>query len=260
MLLVAFAPVLALDYATASAPLFRREVAPHQAHHESGSLAELSSDWWFWTDPVAEQAAAKMHATEAVSAVNGVSAEVITAAPNVPFPSEQQGEKDFFYALGNEIRKSWFLQGHPMILMVGSRPYLLTPSRDSPIKAPEELAASLDPSQDVTNPAIVAHLARNKRVSGIVMWFPDMQNLLTIATKFNLGTLAELHHQSKLRAFLQGREYSLEEFGKFKKHDILHLNWATKWIHGGMGSDNLLGLAVQKMSDAKVLVATNLTR
>lgn len=160
-------------------------------------------------------------------------------------------EKAFFASVKSQIEQAWFLHGDPLVIMIGSRPYLVSPSKDSAVKEPAKLAEEL--GQKIEDPSAVAQAAKTKNMASMLLWVSDVQSLVSLAKDFSANQIMSLQAQAKLRGFYNGQEHNKETVMKMDHSDLLKLGWSTLWLRGGMGREGVLKLASQASSASSLL-------
>lgn len=155
-------------------------------------------------------------------------------------------EVAFFQALSSQIKQAWFLHGESLIIVVGTRPYWVSPSKDTPVKQPNAVFEALGHGI-LSDPAAIAQVASEKSLVDMVLWVPDVQSLQSLSRNFKPNVVSSLQKEAKLRAFYKGQERTKETILKMDKAEVLKLGWSTLWFRGGMGREGVLKLAAQAL-------------
>eukprot|EP00929_Paragymnodinium_shiwhaense_P070682 TRINITY_DN35814_c0_g1_i1.p1 TRINITY_DN35814_c0_g1~~TRINITY_DN35814_c0_g1_i1.p1 ORF type:complete len:325 (+),score=77.06 TRINITY_DN35814_c0_g1_i1:71-1045(+) len=166
-------------------------------------------------------------------------------------PSSKTADSElarFMSLLENRIKESWFLHGEPVLVVVDTQPYVVSPSKDTAVKGPQAVTEELgvaSASSSGSDTAVVAKAATEKMGIGFALWISDVPSLLYLSKNFDADNVREMSHQGKLRGFLKGEEQSEDSIKKMSKTDLLGFGWSLTWLVGGLGRQGLLGQAAQ---------------
>lgn len=190
------------------------------------------------------ETAPHIHEVDATLAVPVEGTEMVVPYSLVSISGDDEAVK-FFELVAEKIKGSWFLTGDPVALVVGSSPFLVSPSdKTHPVKGPdlvkEELGGNIE-----TDVAALAKQFKDKGVTPLFLWSSDLDTLKKLALNCDDHNMMALSDQGKLRGFLDGVERSHANAKDIPKSELLKLAISTLWIRGGLGRDGILKQAIE---------------
>lgn len=183
---------------------------------------------------------AKVSADPAAAAA----AAVATALPAAPAHKSFANVDSFMTALGSQIKQAWLLQGDPLLLVVGTEPYLVSPDKAKPVLPPAEVAKEISGVVGA-KPETMAQEAQSKGGVSLTVWLSDFDALLNLSDSMDWDLVSQLQEKGKLRGFINGHEHTEDTIGRLGHTELLKLAWSTIWLRGGMGREGVLKLTVE---------------
>eukprot|EP00927_Polykrikos_kofoidii_P044798 TRINITY_DN38685_c0_g1_i1.p1 TRINITY_DN38685_c0_g1~~TRINITY_DN38685_c0_g1_i1.p1 ORF type:complete len:337 (+),score=63.90 TRINITY_DN38685_c0_g1_i1:42-1013(+) len=152
--------------------------------------------------------------------------------------------ESFMKALESEIKQAWYLQGDPMLVIIGKEAYLISPDKKKPVTSPSDVVREFGNIVG-ENPTKIAAEAQSRHGITFVAWLTDFDTFLSIAADIDWDGMAKLRQNGKLRGFINGQEYNEDSILKLGHSELLKLAWATIWLRGGMGRAGVLKLTME---------------